>query len=273
MPSRTRRSQPNVQQTVIPRSNICRSVDYSGMGYRLTHIRVLLCAAVLLTLLFALTAVAVTSQAQAQSASPTQRVEEPDDDTEPPDDEADLPGPDDDGPAPDTSDDPDWDPWLDSDSDPLLPPLPPVVTTQTVTGTVAALRPDGKAAIPLGAPQRVRTLIRQANKIVGKPYKLGGGHKKLRDRGYDCSGAVSFALVKSKLLKRTLVAGKFKRWGAAGSGRWISVYARKSHVYLEVAGLRLDTSSVGDATNAKGVRWRPVIGKRGGFTARHRAGL
>lgn len=250
-----------------PESNIRRSVDGRHMGHCLTRLRIVLCAALLLT--FALTAVAVTAQAHA--ASPTQRVEEPgDDEAEPPDAEADLPGPDDKEPAPDRSDDPDWDPWPDSDSD-VPPPL--IATTQTVTGQVAALRPDGKAAIPLGAPRRVRTLIRQANKIIGKPYKLGGGHKKLRDRAYDCSGAVSFALVKSKLLKRVLVAGQFKRWGAPGAGRWISVYARRSHVYLEVAGLRLDTNSAGDLSKAKGVRWRPVIGKRSGFTARHRVGL
>jgi hypothetical protein len=153
------------------------------------------------------------------------------------------------------------------------PIMPPLVTTTTVAGNVAMLRVDGKAAIPLGAPKRARTFIRMANRIIGKPYKWGGGHAKLSDRGYDCSGAVSFALIKAKMLEFTMVAGGFKRWAADGAGRWISVYARKSHVYLEVAGLRFDTSSVGDFSERGGVQWRPVIGRRVGFTTRHPVGL
>jgi hypothetical protein len=42
---------------------------------------------------------------------------------------------------------------------------------------------------------------------------------------------------------------------------------------MEVAGLRLDTSSVGDPTGKSGVRWRPPIGKRFGFAVRHVSGL
>ena len=36
--------------------------------------------------------------------------------------------------------------------------------------------------------------VRVANRIAGKPYRWGGGHRKFDDSGYDCSGAVSFAL-------------------------------------------------------------------------------
>ena len=42
---------------------------------------------------------------------------------------------------------------------------------------------------------------------------------------------------------------------------------------MEVAGLRLDTSPVGDPTGSTGVRWRPLIGKRPGFHVRHVTGL
>jgi cell wall-associated NlpC family hydrolase len=45
-----------------------------------------------------------------------------------------------------------------------------------VIGSVAQLRPDGKAAIPLGVPERVRSLISQYNRIIGKRYRWGGGH-------------------------------------------------------------------------------------------------
>ena len=53
----------------------------------------------------------------------------------------------------------------------------------------------------------------------------------------------------------------------------MTIYANSGHVYMEVAGLRLDTSSVGDYRGKHGVRWRRVIGKRGGFRVRHVSGL
>lgn len=154
---------------------------------------------------------------------------------------------------------------------PTLPTLP--AATVSVPGVRARLRANGKAAVPRGASARVRALIAAANLIVGKPYKWGGGHARLADSGYDCSGAVSYSLIRSGLLAAPLVSGALARWAVRGSGRWVSVYANATHVYLEVAGLRLDTSSVGDVTGRSGVRWRPVIGRRSGFAARHPAGL
>lgn len=162
-------------------------------------------------------------------------------------------------------------PWV-----PSLPPaLPevPVTGMKVVPGTVARMRADGKAAIPRDAPVRVRMLIRAANLIVGKPYKWGGGHATLRDSGYDCSGAVSYALIRSGQLGTPLVSGELARTYASGAGRWLTIYANAGHVYLEVAGLRLDTSSVGDPAGRDGVRWRPLIGQRAGFHRRHPLGL
>jgi cell wall-associated NlpC family hydrolase len=156
---------------------------------------------------------------------------------------------------------------------PVLPVLPPLVTTPTVAGKVALLRTNGKAAIPTGAPAVVRAIIAGANHIVGKPYKWGGGHARLEDKGYDCSGSVSYALIRGGLLGFPMVSGTLARWGAAGPGRWVTVYANRDHVYMEVAGLRLDTSSAGDWGGKSGVRWRPPIGKRAGFHVRHPPGL
>jgi len=160
----------------------------------------------------------------------------------------------------------------------LLPPVAeeqelPAVTSTFVAGKLARMRTDGKAAIPRGAPKRVRALIAQYNRIAGKRYKWGGGHARLVDSGYDCSGAVGYGLITGGLQRAPLVSGSFARWGAAGAGRWVTVYAHRSHVYVEVAGLRLDTSPVGDQGGSRGVRWRPVIGQRRGFEARHPVGL
>jgi hypothetical protein len=168
-------------------------------------------------------------------------------------------------------------PWTPPETQPAPATSPPaflpVVVGRTVPGRVARLHADGTAAIPRGAPKRVRTVIAAANQIIGKPYKWGGGHASLVDRGYDCSGAVSYALIGGRLLGGVMVSGGLARWASAGLGRWISIYANKGHVYMEIAGLRFDTSPVGDPTARSGVRWRPVIGRRGGFAARHPVGL
>jgi hypothetical protein len=155
----------------------------------------------------------------------------------------------------------------------LAPALPTVPVTKMVPGKVARLRTDGKAAIPRAAPKRIQALIAAANHIIGKPYLWGGGHARIADAGYDCSGAVSYALIGAQLLASPMVSGTLAKWDAAGAGKWLSVYANKGHVYLEVAGLRLDTSAVGDRAGRDGVRWRPVIGRRPGFHARHVVGL
>ena len=63
-----------------------------------------------------------------------------------------------------------------------------------VPGAVATILPDGRAAPPVGAPLEVQKAIIAANQIIGKPYRYGGGHRRFIDRGYDCSGTVSFAL-------------------------------------------------------------------------------
>ena len=140
-------------------------------------------------------------------------------------------------------------------------------------GAPATIGEDGLAVPPAGAPGQVVAAIEAANRIVGKPYKWGGGHAKVQDSGYDCSGTVSYALIRAGLLTAPMVSGTFARWGSAGAGRWTAIYANKGHVYMEVAGLRLDTSAVGDPIGGNGVRWRPLIGKRRGFHVRHVTGL
>src|SRR3954447_15415341 len=61
-------------------------------------------------------------------------------------------------------------------------------------GGKATLLPDGTAAAPAHAPPQGPAAALAANKLRDKPYKYGGGHAKVEDTGYDCSGTVSYAL-------------------------------------------------------------------------------
>jgi len=144
---------------------------------------------------------------------------------------------------------------------------------RAVPGAKATLMPNGLAAAPLDAPPQVHAAIAAANRIIGKPYRYGGGHAKVEDSGYDCSGTVSYALIGAKLLKAPLDSSSFMSWGKAGPGQWITVYTNPGHAFAVIAGLRLDTSAAGDRSGAKGPRWRPVLRSTRGFKARHPAGL
>lgn len=138
----------------------------------------------------------------------------------------------------------------------------------------AVIGPDGRTAIPPeSAPQQVKDAIHAANRITDKPYRYGGGHGRWEDSGYDCSGAVSYALHGGDLLDRPLDSSGLARWGQAGRGEWITVYANSGHAYVVIAGLRFDTSAYNDSGGEKGPRWRKTSRPADGYTARHPAGL
>jgi peptidoglycan hydrolase CwlO-like protein len=128
----------------------------------------------------------------------------------------------------------------------------------------------GQTAIPPpNAPLVVKAVIQAANEISDKPYIWGGGHGSFEDDGYDCSGAVSYALHGGGLLSSPLDSGGFTAWGSPGAGNWISVYANYGHVYMVVAGLRFDTSMTG----GNGPRWSTAMRSPSGFVARHPDGF
>jgi cell wall-associated NlpC family hydrolase len=130
---------------------------------------------------------------------------------------------------------------------------------------------DGRAIAPAGAPPTVKQVIAAANQIDGRPYVWGGGHTSWFTRGYDCSGAVGYALHGADLLATTMVSGQLADWGEAGVGRWITVYANAEHVFMVVAGLRFDTRDA--PPGVSGPRWHRAIVDTDGFVARHPAGL
>jgi cell wall-associated NlpC family hydrolase len=155
----------------------------------------------------------------------------------------------------------------------FVPPPPPPRRARIV---------NGRAVAPRNAPRAVRRMIAAANKIIGKPYVYGGGHRlyvrsartrqiKL-DRGYDCSGTVSFALFGARLLRTPLDSSSFMRWGRRGPGRWVTVYTNPGHAYIVIAGLRLDTSMRDDPTRT-GPGWSRRLRTSASFVARHPRGL
>lgn len=134
----------------------------------------------------------------------------------------------------------------------------------------ARLAANGRTAIaPAGAPAAVRGAIAAANRITRAPYRYGGGHGRFRDTGYDCSGAVSYVLHGAGVLATPLASPALMSFGRAGHGRWITVYAHGGHAFVVVAGLRFDTSGVGE----DGPRWRAEARSGRGYAIRHPTGL
>lgn len=133
---------------------------------------------------------------------------------------------------------------------------------------------EGQAVPPPGAPQVVKQVIAAANEIDTKPYVWGGGHASFIAKGYDCSGAVSYALHGANLLAYTMVSGQLAHYGSPGPGKWITIYANAEHVFMVVAGLRFDTRN--DPEHITGPRWKmasPETSILPKFAIRHPAGL
>jgi hypothetical protein len=141
----------------------------------------------------------------------------------------------------------------------------------TVAGSRAILR-GGIAYAPSRAPQSVKNAIWAANTLRRKPYIWGGGHGSFYDRGYDCSGTVSFALHGAGAIATPLPSSDFMRYGDRGRGRWFTIYARPGHTFAVIAGLRLDTTDFQDG-GTTGPRWHADLRDTRDYVARHPAGM
>ena len=147
---------------------------------------------------------------------------------------------------------------------PALPTKGPVVP-----GNRAVLK--GRTAYaPANAPACVKRAIWATNQLAKKPYVWGGGHGTFYDRGYDCSGTISFFLHHAGLLDSPSPSRAFLNFGECGPGKWVTIYARSGHVFAVVAGLRLDTTGL---RAEEGPRWRYDFRAPNGFVARHPRGL
>lgn len=144
-----------------------------------------------------------------------------------------------------------------------------------VTGTPAPLTPgesahyisESQASVPSSAPPAIAAAIEAANSIATTPYVWGGGHGSFESSGYDCSGAVSFALHGGGFLESPLDSTGLETWGEPGPGKWITVYANSGHAWMIIAGLAFDT------VGGPGPRWHPSpVDSPEGFIARHPSG-
>lgn len=137
------------------------------------------------------------------------------------------------------------------------------------SGDAAALTSEGLAVAPLGAPGVVQSVVAAGNQIARLPYRYGGGHATWIDTAYDCSASISFAFAAAGLVGAPMVSGQLAQWGEPGPGRWITIYANDGHAFMQVAGLRFDTSGL----RTTGSRWQAVSRDTGGFAVRHPPGL
>ncbi len=147
------------------------------------------------------------------------------------------------------------------------------------SGDRARLLPNGLAAAPAGAPLAVKEIIAAGNQIAGKPYVYGAGHGlalSAISSAYDCSSSVEHLLYGARLLAVTdgAASGMLESFGQPGPGRWVTLYASASHVFMYVAGLRWDThDAAGPGDGSAGIGWHPLVRSSAGFVARHPEGL
>ena len=148
-------------------------------------------------------------------------------------------------------------------------------TYEYVPGRTATVASDGTATIPPRAPEAVAAAIEAGNRIAGSSYSYGGGHGgdgAGGGGGFDCSGSASYVLRATGRLRGSMPSEGFRHYGESGPGQWVSVWARRGHVFLVVAGLRFDTGWNGGGGNS-GPRWSEGSRPADGYVIRHPEGL
>jgi hypothetical protein len=159
-----------------------------------------------------------------------------------------------------------------------------------VAGTTAMLDPgDGHVAlVPLGVPEVVQAMIVAGNELQDLPYGPDGHPDPVGAPDEDCSSSLSYLLFRSgirpldEIIRDNPLAQDYVHWGLPGPGRWVTIYATDEptpHVFVTIAGLRLDTShngtDVGPNRDQDGPRWRILdqIPTWAHWTVRHPPGL
>ena len=159
-----------------------------------------------------------------------------------------------------------------------------------IAGERAELDPgDGHLAlVPAAVPAVVQAMVVAGNELQDLPYGPGGHPDPLGAFEEDCSSTVNYVLYRSgvrpleEIVRENPLAQNYVSWGAPGPGRWVTIYASASpepHVFMTIAGLRLDTShngtDVGPNRFENGPRWRLLdeIPAWAHWSVRHPPGL
>lgn len=135
----------------------------------------------------------------------------------------------------------------------------------------SVILPGKYAVAPKSAPPAVHRAVAAGNRLQGKPYIYGGGHRGDINNapGYDCSSTTSYMLIHAGLLTKSMTSGDFMNYGLPGPGKWITIYAKRGHVFSTIGGLRLDTGYGG----GDGPRWHTKSRPTKGYVMRHPPGL
>jgi hypothetical protein len=159
-----------------------------------------------------------------------------------------------------------------------------------IAGERAELTPgDGHVAlVPAGVPAVVQAMVVAGNELQDLAYGPAGHPNPLGALEEDCSSTVNYVLYRAgvrplqEIIKQNPVAQDYVDWGAPGPGRWVTIYAADAptpHVFIVIAGLRLDTShdgtDVGPNRDESGPRWRILdqIPSWASWSVRHPPGL
>jgi Transglycosylase SLT domain len=142
---------------------------------------------------------------------------------------------------------------------------------QMIAGSRARLSPADPhlALIPVQAPPAVQAMLVAGNELQDLRYGPGGHPDPRGATEEDCSSTTNYVLYRAgsrpiaEILQDNPLAQDYVHWGLPGPGRWVTIYAADlptPHVFMTIAGLRLDTShdgtDVGPNRFEDGPRWR-----------------
>jgi hypothetical protein len=145
-----------------------------------------------------------------------------------------------------------------------------------------------QALVPEGVPAVVQAMLVAGDELQDLPYGPGGHPDPRGALEEDCSSTVNYVLYRSGIRPIAEVTGEnplaqdYTHWGISGPGRWVTIYATTQptdHVFLTIAGLRLDTSHDGTDSGPNraedGPRWRILdhIPTWAHWSVRHPPGL
>ena len=140
-----------------------------------------------------------------------------------------------------------------------------------VAGEHAELAPgDGHLAlVPADVPARVQAMLVAGNELQELPYGPGGHPDPRGALEEDCSSTVNYVLYRSgvrpisEIVSDNPLAQDYVHWGAPGPGRWVTIYATAGptpHVFITIAGLRLDTAHNGTESAPTAIKTVPAGG-------------